>query len=175
MGNEDEKKLQIPGICQENTSNMAWIAKIHIKQLWIYGSNYRLRKNNYVKPGTTYTERLMSCHFQGKTDQDPSLLMDSQDWNVMAFELKMICVTIRVILDANNIPLPRQLLRGGRILPMPSLPDSPVPIKHTDKLRTTKMCPNHTAAGKHTDLGAILLHINSTNLLPKSQLTVSSV
>lgn len=111
----------------------------------------------------------MSCHFQGKTDQDPSLLMDSQDWNVMAFEPKMICVTIRVILDANNIPLPRQLLRGGRILPMSSLPDSPVLIKHIDKLRTT------TAAGKHTDLGTILLHINSTNLLPNSQLTASSV
>lgn len=30
---------------------------------------------------------------------------------------------------------------------------------HTDKWRTTKMCPNHSAVGKHTDLGAILLHI----------------
>lgn len=175
MGTEDEKKLQIPGISQENTSNTAWIAKIHTKQLWVHESNYRSTKNNYVKPGTTSTERLMSCHFQGKTDQDPLLLMDSQDWNVMAFELKMICVTIRVTLDANNISLSRELLRGGRILPMPSLPDSPVLIKHTNKLRTTKMCPNHTAAGKHTDLGAILLHINSTNLLPNSQLTASSV
>lgn len=117
----------------------------------------------------------MSCHVQGKTDQDPSLLMDSEGWNVMAFELKMICMTIRVTLDAKNIPLPREPLRGGRILPMTSLPDSPVLIKHTDKLRTTKMCPNHTAASKHTDLGAILLHINNTNLLPNSQLTASSV
>lgn len=79
-------------------------------------------------------ERLMSCHFQGKQGyQDPPLLMDSQDWNAMAFELKMICVTIAVILDADNIPSPKELLRGGRILPINALPDSPVLIKHTDK------------------------------------------
>lgn len=54
-------------------------------------------------------------------NQDPPLLMDSKDWNAMAFELKMICVTITVILDANNIPSPKELLREGRILPMPCL------------------------------------------------------
>lgn len=36
------------------------------------------------------------------------------------------------------------------------------------------MCPNHTAIGKYTDLGAIPQHINSTNLLPDPQLTASS-